>query len=102
MLFTAARTLGQTGQVHAAITAYEDLDTRTFHHHGPDHSGTLEARHQLSRWRGEAGDVAGAATALAELLTDRQRIQGPDTLTTLRNLAYWRGEADRRGSDAGR
>jgi hypothetical protein len=45
---------------------------------------------------GEAGDAAGAAEALRELLADRQRVLGPDhpdTLVTRHNLARWMGEA---------
>lgn len=67
---------------------------------GPDHPDTLDARFGLARWRGEAGDAAGAAKALAELHTDHLRIQGPDyphKLRTQNELAYWmaikRGEA---------
>ncbi|MFD0742679.1 tetratricopeptide repeat protein [Phytohabitans flavus] len=44
---------------------------------------------------GEAGDAAGAAEALDEVLADRLRVLGPDhpdTLTTRNSLAYWRGK----------
>jgi hypothetical protein len=47
-------------------------------------------------WRGRAGDQAGAAAALQDLLTDRLRVLGPDhphTLTTRNNLATWRRAA---------
>jgi hypothetical protein len=63
---------------------------------GPDHPNTLTTRHNLAHWRGEAGDPAGAAAALEQLLDDYLRRLGPDhpnTLTTRHNLAYWRGEA---------
>ncbi|WP_234374945.1 tetratricopeptide repeat protein, partial [Streptomyces sp. NRRL WC-3605] len=52
---------------------------------GPEHPDTLSTRFYLARWRGEAGDAAGAVTALEELLADRQRVLGPehpDTLST--------------------
>nr|WP_260860422.1 hypothetical protein [Streptomyces cupreus] len=55
----------------------------------------------MARWQGEAGDAAGAATALADLLTDRTRVLGqdhPETLNTRHNLAYWRGKAESGGS----
>ncbi|MEU2134912.1 tetratricopeptide repeat protein, partial [Streptomyces sp. NPDC018352] len=61
-----------------------------------DDSQILTARHELARWQGEAGDAAGAASALAELLTDRQRVLGedhPQTLATRHELARWQGEA---------
>lgn len=63
VLFTAAKTLGETGQVRAAITACSDLLTRTLHHHGPDHPDTLTTRHNLAYWReradGEGSDRGG-------------------------------------------
>ncbi|WP_010359683.1 tetratricopeptide repeat protein, partial [Streptomyces acidiscabies] len=64
---------------------------------GPDHPDTLATRHSLARWRGEAGDAAGAATAFAELLDDFLRVLGPDhphTLTTRNNLAHWQEAAE--------
>ena len=64
--------------------------------HGPDHPDTLSTRGNLARWRGFAGDPAGAVTTFRDLLTDRLRILGPDhpdTLTTRGNLARWRGFA---------
>ncbi|MGH3985454.1 MAG: tetratricopeptide repeat protein [Pseudonocardiaceae bacterium] len=47
--------------------------------------------------RGEAGDPAGAAAALEQLLADVLRVLGPDhpdTLATRHNLAYWRERRD--------
>ena len=64
---------------------------------GPDHPDTLNTRHNLAYWRGEAGDLTGAATATEQLLTDRLRVLGPDhpdTLSTRHNLAYWRSKAE--------
>ena len=70
---------------------------------GPDHPDTLITRSNLAYWRGKAGDPAGAAAALEELLTDQLRVLGPDhpdTLITRSNLAYWRGKAgDPAGAD---
>jgi hypothetical protein len=59
---------------------------------------TPHAHHpnNLAHWRGQAGDPAGAAAALDELLTERLRILGPDhpdTVTTRHHLAYWRRQA---------
>ncbi|MFF2101720.1 tetratricopeptide repeat protein, partial [Streptomyces sp. NPDC058202] len=87
--------LGEAGQVTAAIDYFDNMTAATAHHLGPDHHDALTTRGCLARWRGEAGDVAGAATAYAELLQDRMRVLGPDhpgTLTTRHNVAYWRGE----------
>jgi hypothetical protein len=50
---------------------------------GPDHPDTLITRANLARWRGEAGDPAGAAIAFEALLTDYLRVLGPDHPDTL-------------------
>ncbi|WP_406500406.1 tetratricopeptide repeat protein [Streptomyces sp. NBC_01590] len=50
---------------------------------------TLATRGNLALWR---GDAAGAVEAFAGLLTDQERVLGPDhpdTLTTRNNLASW-------------
>jgi hypothetical protein len=57
---------------------------------GPDHPDTLAIRGNLARWRGEAGDPAGAAAAFENLLADYLRVLGPDhpdTGTIRHNLA---------------
>ncbi|MEV0278611.1 hypothetical protein AB0I22_19815 [Streptomyces sp. NPDC050610] len=64
--------------------------------HGEEHFRTLTARHNLAYWRGAAGDTAGAATTLAELLQSEIQALGPDhprTLNTRHNLTRWREEA---------
>ncbi|MEV6055955.1 FxSxx-COOH system tetratricopeptide repeat protein [Streptomyces sp. NPDC052107] len=96
VLYRMGTSLGESGQVTAAVDHFHHLAATTRRQLGPDHLDTLTARHDLAYWRGEAGDAAGAATALAELLEDRVRVLGPhhpDTSTTRGNLAYWRGWA---------
>ncbi|MFD7785490.1 tetratricopeptide repeat protein [Streptomyces nojiriensis] len=96
VLYRTGESLGATGQVNAAITHFHHLADTAHTRLGPDHPSTLAARSALARWRGEAGDAAGAAAALAELLPDRLRVLGPDhldILATRHNLAYWRGDA---------
>ncbi|XVS61884.1 tetratricopeptide repeat protein [Actinosynnema sp. CA-299493] len=96
VLFRTGRSLGDSGQVHAAIAHFARLHQVTTRHLGPDHPDTLSTRNNLARWRGEAGDPAGAATEYQQLLDDRLRVLGPDhteTLTARNNLASWRGEA---------
>ncbi|MFJ2170344.1 NB-ARC domain-containing protein, partial [Streptomyces griseofuscus] len=85
ILFRTGRSLGEAGQVLAALHHFRNLTHAVRTRLGPDHPHTLTARGNLAYWRGEAGDAAGAATAFAELLADRQRVLGPDhpdTLTT--------------------
>ncbi|MGP3684518.1 tetratricopeptide repeat protein [Streptomyces sp. IBSNAI002] len=88
--------LGESGQIAAAINHFRSVAITTRRRLGPEHPITLAARHHLARWQGKAGDAAGAAEALAELLDDLLQILGPDhpiTLTTRHNLAYWWGAA---------
>ncbi|WP_327588247.1 tetratricopeptide repeat protein [Nonomuraea sp. NBC_00507] len=92
----AVVSLGNAGQVTAAIAASSDLYTACLQHLGPDHPGTLATCHNVAYWRGQAGDAAGAVVAGEELLADQERVLGPDhsdTLTTRHNLARWRGQA---------
>ena len=68
---------------------------------GPEHPGTLAARHQLARWTGHAGNPAGAQDLFTALLPLLERVLGPehpDTLITRHQLAGWAGDA---GNPAG-
>ncbi|MFJ5638458.1 NB-ARC domain-containing protein, partial [Streptomyces sp. NPDC093223] len=71
VLFRAGRSLGELGQVTAAGDYFHRLAGIATSRLGLDHPDTLATRHNLAHWRGQAGDPAGAATALAELLDDR-------------------------------
>ncbi|WP_386162835.1 tetratricopeptide repeat protein [Streptosporangium vulgare] len=96
ILLRAATSLGDSGQVHAAVTEYTRLHATMTRLLGPDHLATLITRNNLAHWRGLAGDATGAAAAFNDLLTDRLRVLGPDhpdTLTNRNNLAHWRGAA---------
>ncbi|WP_405996076.1 FxSxx-COOH system tetratricopeptide repeat protein [Streptomyces sp. NBC_00986] len=96
VLLLAGRSLGESGQVAAASEYFTRLHTLLRQHLGPDHLEVLVARGDLARWRGEAGDAAGAVTATEELLHDQLRILGPnhpEALITRSNLARWQGEA---------
>ena len=94
-----ARYLGFSGSYPAArdlfrliADAYTDSDA-----YGPEHLGTLAARHDLAVWTGQAGHAAGARDQLAALLPIRERVLGPehpDTLDTRHNLAYWTGKTE--------
>lgn len=96
VLFRAGKSLAYTGLVSAAIDHYQHLHILAHQHHGPDHPDTLSTRGALARWRGDAGDPAGAVAAFEQLLTDVVRVLGPDhpeTLATRDKLAGWRGQA---------
>ncbi|MET7796890.1 tetratricopeptide repeat protein [Streptomyces decoyicus] len=94
-LIYAGYSLGRTGQIAAAIEHFHRMAGVAHGRLGPDHPITLTLRGELLRFRGEAGDAAGAATAFAELLEDMVRVLGDDhafTLTTRHDLARFRGE----------
>ncbi|MER6421191.1 tetratricopeptide repeat protein [Streptomyces sp. NPDC001137] len=96
VLYRAALSLGQAGQLHAAAHRWQDLHTAAQHYLGRNHPATFRARHRLAHWQGEAGDAAGAVAAFAELLADEERVLGsehPHTLAVRNQLAYWRGRA---------
>ncbi|MEV7130504.1 NB-ARC domain-containing protein [Streptomyces sp. NPDC093260] len=96
VLFRTGQSLGESGQVAAALHHFQYLTGAAGTRLGPDHRDALAARNSHARWRGESGDAAGAAAAYAELLADSLRILGPDHLNTLAarsNLAHWRGKA---------
>jgi hypothetical protein len=96
VLFRAGHSLGEAGLVTSAHSYFQQLHRAAQSTLGPDHPDTLTTRHNLARWRGDAGDPAGAGAATEALLTDYLRVLGPDhpdTLNTRSNLASWRGEA---------
>ena len=93
-----ARYLGNSGSYPAARDLFRQIaDARAEDQaYGPEHPGTLDARHELARWTGQAGDAAGARDQFAALLPIVERVRGaehPDTLVTRHDLAYWTGEA---------
>ncbi|MET7854558.1 tetratricopeptide repeat protein [Streptomyces avermitilis] len=96
VLFRTGESLGEAGQVAAALHHFQHLADTTQYHLGPDHHNTLDTRNRAAYWQGVAGDAIGAAAAFERLLSDRERVLGanhPDTLSTLNRLAGWRGLA---------
>jgi hypothetical protein len=62
---------------------------------GAGHPHPLDTRHECARWRGEAGDVAGAVTAFKAVAADRTRVLGadhPHTLVSRHEYARWQSE----------
>jgi hypothetical protein len=100
VLFREARRLGAAGLLSAAIDAHRVLHELAHNQLDPDHHDTFATHNNLAYSRGAAGEPASAATAFAELLTDRLRVLGPDhphTLTTRSKLTYWRQAVKRPG-----
>ncbi|MBB0247215.1 tetratricopeptide repeat protein, partial [Streptomyces alkaliphilus] len=97
VLFRAGRSLGEAGQVAAAIKYHQRLLDTVTRHPAPGHQpDTLTSRLYLAYWRGQAGDVPGAITAYEELLADQLRVLGRDhseTLTARLYLAALCGQA---------
>ncbi|GAA2457613.1 tetratricopeptide repeat protein [Streptomyces mauvecolor] len=83
VLFRAGRSLGNTGQYSAAVIYFRQLADTANQRLGADHYDTLRARGDLAGWMREAGDAAGAARALTELLPDMTLTLGPDHPHTL-------------------
>jgi hypothetical protein len=81
VLFRSGSSLGDAGLVAAAITYWQQMEAAALDHLGPDNPSILSIRHNLAGCRGEAGDAAGAATALEQLLEDYLRVLGLTTLT---------------------
>ncbi|MFD7915100.1 hypothetical protein ACFV30_30995 [Streptomyces sp. NPDC059752] len=73
VLYRVGTSLGEAGQVNAAVDHFCHLTSTTARHLGPDHPDTLAARHNLARRRGRAGDPAGAAAAHSALLSARMQ-----------------------------
>ncbi|GLW93492.1 tetratricopeptide repeat protein [Actinokineospora globicatena] len=99
VLFVAAGSLGESGQVHAAITRHEELHAAAAHHLGADHPDTMALLNNAAHWHVEAGQHEAAARILTALLTSVTRVFGadhPNTLTTRDNL----GRATGRAGDA--
>lgn len=96
VLYRLGESLGQAGQLAAAIHHLQHLTNTATRYLGSDHPSTLVSRNDLARWRGQAGDTAEASEAASLLVTDHLRVLGPDHLNTLgarSNLAHWQGEA---------
>ncbi|MER6291108.1 tetratricopeptide repeat protein [Streptomyces sviceus] len=96
VLFHAGRSLGQAGQVQAAIDHFQHLASTAHGRLGPDHPDTLNARHNVAWGRGVAGYSAAAVAAFSELRADVERMRGPDhpdALCARYDLAHWQGTA---------
>ncbi|WP_410635517.1 tetratricopeptide repeat protein [Amycolatopsis sp. cmx-4-83] len=96
VLLRAGSSLGGRGLVTEAKIYHLRLQFTAEQQLGPDHPDTLTVRGHVARWRGEAGDPAGAAAASGKLLADMTRVldpDHPDVLTARGNLAFWRGHA---------
>ncbi|MEV7046192.1 NB-ARC domain-containing protein [Amycolatopsis sp. NPDC051061] len=63
VLFRAGTSLGNRGLFAEARNHFLRLHATATEQLGSDHPDTLTARHYLARWRGEAGDPAGAVAA---------------------------------------
>ena len=95
-IWQIAQALGYSGSYLAAWDLFQQITTahEEDRNYGPEHRDTLNARNQLARWTGEAGDAAGARDQFAALLPIQERVQGaehPNTLTARDNLARWTG-----------
>jgi hypothetical protein len=96
VLFVVGRSLGESGQLSAAVNHFQHVASTAHAHLGPDHPDTYTARKELAHWRGEAGDLIGSVAALEELLDQMLLTSGPDdpdVLAVRQDLVGRRGEA---------
>jgi hypothetical protein len=56
---------------------------------GRDHPDTLDTRHNIARWTGEADDAPKALQLFRELVPDRERVLGRDHPDTLLWIGVW-------------
>jgi len=105
VMLRAGRSLGDAGQLPAAVAYWQRMEAEARARLGADHVDTLTIRHDLARWQGEAGAAVTAVRALEQLLLDVHRTLGldhPYALATRCTLAYWRGKSgDAGGAVAG-
>jgi hypothetical protein len=95
-MFRIAQYLGYSGNYPAAQDLFAVLLPVRERVLGPEHPGTLTARHELATWTGQAGDAAKARDQFAALVPVDERVLGPEDPETLRaraDLARWTGEA---------
>jgi hypothetical protein len=96
VLFKAGDSLGETGQVAAAASYFDELVQTCNALLDAAHPHTFKARHRGANWRGKAGDPNGAVEALEALLRDQLQYVPADHTLALEmrhDLAHWRGEA---------
>jgi Tetratricopeptide repeat len=95
-IWQMAQYLGYSGSYPAARDLFVLIADayRGSEDYGPEHPATLNARANLARWTGAAGDAAGARDQYTALLPIYERVLGPEhpaTLATRHNLAYYTG-----------
>jgi hypothetical protein len=95
LLFRIGDSLGEAGQIGAAITYFQSMYRSAVDRLDVDHSDTFRTRNNLARWRGQGGDAAGAVREYEQLLADLDRVLKPGdprAFTVRGNLAAMRGE----------
>ncbi|MFG2349618.1 NB-ARC domain-containing protein [Streptomyces phaeochromogenes] len=96
LLHRLGQSLGDSGQVNAATLYFHDLRDKFAYLFELDHVDAISAWRSYACWRGEAGDPAGAAAVLTELLGHAVHRFGPDhpnTLAIRSSVADWQGKA---------
>jgi tetratricopeptide (TPR) repeat protein len=96
VLFVVGDSLGESGQIRAAIAHFAQVSGAGRRLLGADHPHSMQARAHLARWQGTSGDAAGAAAEFGRLFIQRQRVLGPrhpDTLSAQARRLRWLAEA---------
>ncbi|MEU7802514.1 tetratricopeptide repeat protein [Micromonospora arborensis] len=95
VLNVAGISLGNTGQLAAALDYFDSLYEKSRRLLGDLHPDTLTTRNNRATFRQKAGDIAASVREFEEILRERSEVLGvdhPDTLTTRNNLATCWGE----------
>ncbi|MBM7770157.1 hypothetical protein JOD54_000361 [Actinokineospora baliensis] len=92
VFFKAGNSLGAEGHPAAAQDYFADLLAQV----GPNHTSSLNLRHNVAYWRAVAGDPTTAIAELEDVLATQIRVlerDHPNTLNTRHNIAQFRAEA---------
>lgn len=80
VLRTAGNSLGEVGLVADAVRYFRQLHAEARQHLGPQHPDILYTTGDLIRWRGTAGDVAGAAGGRSPTSTREDHVVGVEVV----------------------
>ncbi|MFI5915731.1 NB-ARC domain-containing protein [Dactylosporangium sp. NPDC051541] len=92
VLLRTSQSYGDADMFSQAIDDLETLLAALQRSQAPDTDDTLTVRHEIAKWRGQAGDARGAAEAFAGIVDDRLRVSGPEhrkTLSARLEAALW-------------
>ena len=94
LLFRAGQSVGEAGDIRAAVDHFRRMRITATGYLGADHPDVLRLRHDEMYWHGQGGDYAVAAKMADAVVADCSRVLGTDdplTLTARMYRARWWG-----------